>query len=307
MLLAITLTVLSISSTSVSYAASLDSPLYQLQNGVDPKDIQCNENLVLVLRTDGSPVCVKESSADKLGWEIINTFPVIDTKTVEPTITTLDLSSPVEFVDDGREFGEVLQRMPAARPIYDKIMESMNNGISVNSKGVATITSQAHEKYSINEGVGLYAEDWMPTYIPDGYKLLYSETECYEITGSCSVIMRFVPTTFVLNQNITNYDLQFGKGFYVGAGIYKTPLDEIEDSIEDLKESRESQPGNYGGFRDMTRDGKTVMAYEGGNDLNYYTTGLVVHTDEFTRINVRSNYLSLDELIPVFESIMTLD
>lgn len=70
LLLAITLSVLSISTVSV-YGALLDSPLYQIQNGVDLNDIQCNDSLVLVLRTSGHIACVKESSADKLGWEII--------------------------------------------------------------------------------------------------------------------------------------------------------------------------------------------------------------------------------------------
>ena len=72
MLLAITLTVLSIGLASVSYGSLFDSPRAQLESGVDPTDIQCNGDRVLVLRTNGSPVCVFESSVDRLGWEIIS-------------------------------------------------------------------------------------------------------------------------------------------------------------------------------------------------------------------------------------------
>lgn len=70
-LLVITL-VIAASSASISYAASLDSYLFQLQNGVDHKDIQCRDDLVLVLRTSDSSACVKVSSAEKLGWDIID-------------------------------------------------------------------------------------------------------------------------------------------------------------------------------------------------------------------------------------------
>ena len=42
-------------------------PLHQMKAGVDPKDVVCNEGLVLILRSsDGSAACVKESSSTKL-------------------------------------------------------------------------------------------------------------------------------------------------------------------------------------------------------------------------------------------------
>jgi len=90
--------------------------------------------------------------------------------------------------------------------------------------------------------------------------------------------------------------------------ISETQQDEIEDIIEEFVEIRESQPGNYGlGFVDMTRDGKTVLAYEGGNDYTRYQTILSFHPNEYTSVGVSSYYLSLDELLPVFESIMERD
>ena len=302
--LAVTLVMIS-SSVSLSYASLYDSPRAQLASGISPEDIQCNKNLVLVLRTNGNVVCVTEKMSEKLGWKIINTFPILDTKTVEPIVTTLDLSSPIEFVDDGREFPSFLQKRPAPAPIYDRIMEDMNNGVSVDSKGFATFTTQSHEKYSVNNGVGLYAEDWMPTYIPDGFKLLYAGTECYEVSGTCALGITFVPSTFVLYQNVTDYDLQFSKGFSIGVSISETPQDEIEDVIEKIKEIKDSQPRNYGiGYVDYTRDGKTVLAYEGGNALNFYRSILSFNPDEFTNVAVLSTYLSLEEITPIFESIM---
>ena len=301
-----------IGSTGFAFALSVDSPRVQIESGISSEDIQCNENRVLVLRTNGSPACVKETTADNLGWEIIKTeFKTVTVPTVQsevkqttPIITTLDMSSPVEFVDDGREFPGYLQKAPAPMPMYDIIMDSMNDGVSVNSLGIATLSIQSHEKYSINPGVGLYAEDWMPTYIPEGYKLLYTSTGCYE-SGNCSLGIEFVPTTFVLHQNVTNYDLQFDKGFGIGVSISKTPIDEIEDIIENGREIKDSQTGNYGlGYVDYTRDGKTVLAYEGGNDLNFYRSVLSFAPDEFTSVHILSTYHTLEEIIPIFESIM---
>jgi len=129
--------------------------------------------------------------------ELISAY-VHPQRTSTPNDLIINLSSPVEFVDDGREFDYVLQRMPAPRLVYDTIMEDMNDGVSVDSNGVATITSQPHEKYSINPGVGIYGEDWMPNYIPDGYKLLSTGSECYEIIVDCGLGIWFVPTTFEL-------------------------------------------------------------------------------------------------------------
>jgi len=188
--------------------------------------------------------------------------------------------------------------------MYDRIMDSMEDGMSVSSAGVASITVSPHEKYSVNPGVGFFAEDWIPEYIPDGQKLLFTETEYYPKTGSYGLGLTFVPTTFVLHQNVTNHDLQISKGFNVGVTRQILLLEEMEDMIEDFEERRASQSGNYGGFIEMTRDGKTVWAYEGGNDLNYYYASISFQPDEFTSVHVGSGYHTLDELIPIFNSIM---
>lgn len=95
-LLVITL-IISASSIGISYGASFDSPLYQSQNGIDPTDIQCNENLVLVLRANGSPACVTETTADKLGWDIVKIFGIVDItpSAIEPTISQVNYEFPL--------------------------------------------------------------------------------------------------------------------------------------------------------------------------------------------------------------------
>ncbi len=49
------------------------SPRHQLESGIAPENIQCREDRVLVLRTNGNPLCVKPQTAEKLiqrGWAI---------------------------------------------------------------------------------------------------------------------------------------------------------------------------------------------------------------------------------------------
>ena len=308
--------------------AELDipSPREQLESGISPDQIVCAESKVLTMRGNGSPACVYPSSAEKLGWEIIqitsdsnfddNKLELpsnLDSEIIlqEQTID-LKVSSTTEFEDDGREIQRsILQRAPAPAPMFDRIIQNMINTKSVGVDGVATFTSPTHEKYSINPGVGHYIENWMPEYIPDGQKLLYAETDYWSVQEGTILVetygtgINFVPTTFVLSEDITTYDLETSKGFSIGIESSSVPLDEIEDQIENGKEILESQSGNYGrGFVEMTHDGKPVYAYEGGNDLNHYQAGVSFHPDEFTSIAVRSNYYTLDELIPIFESIM---
>ena len=54
--------------------AYFPSPLKQIQNGVNPTSVTCTEGMELVLKfSDGSPACIKPSSAEKLierGWAI---------------------------------------------------------------------------------------------------------------------------------------------------------------------------------------------------------------------------------------------
>ena len=58
-----------------SFGDNYSSPKKQLEFGITLENIQCRDNLVLVLRSNGSPMCIKESTFDRLtelGWEIIS-------------------------------------------------------------------------------------------------------------------------------------------------------------------------------------------------------------------------------------------
>ena len=319
--------VLAIGLLIPAYADNI-SPLKQYNMGIPIDEIQCNDDKVLMQSTSGKPACLNESTAAKLadrGFTIVTLKEKIDeisvNVSVEPQVTVLQVASPVPFVDDGREYNRVLQKHPGPTPIYDKIMGYDlvigNNDVSENNdvSGTASFSSPPHEKYSKNQGVGLYMEDWMPTYIVPGYRLLYAYDNYIDYSvmrdpprstnNIHSVGYYYVPNDFVLHSNVTDTSLyRQSDGYGVVAKISSTPYDEIEDRIERIREHRASQSGDYSEFREMTREGKTVYAYQGGNDLNFYSANVGFDPDEYTIMYVKSVYLTLDELIPVFESMM---
>ncbi len=322
-------------ASSVPYSFADDtyiSPRKQLESGIAPEDVQCKDNRVLVLRTNGSPACVTEKTAERTGWEIIikplvvkvayvsseNIIiqdSLVEEETIEsiilqePKVTVLDYSSPTAFVDDGREYPEFHQRSAPPQDMYDRIMESKRT-FDVDNNGVATFNAVPHEKYSLNEGVGHYVEDWLPTFVPKGQQLLYAETSysTFDVNGKTheryGTGITFVPTNFVLSPDVTTRDLKNSKGISIGIAYSTLPHDEVEDSIELIKEGIYNRSDSYGGFREMTRDGKTVMAVEGGNGINPYQAVITFYPDEFSRVTVSSHYHTLDELIPIFNNVM---
>jgi len=277
-------------------------PYKQLRDGTPLEMIECADGKVL-LQKNGRPACLGEESAQKLlqrGWE-----PVVRPEPERTGIIVLEASSPVEFVDDGREPPRALQRHPPPVPWDQRLRSIVIGPDDVGPDNRIRLSTTPHEKYSVTPGKGFHVEDWMPSHILDGQRLLYVDNLYYP-SGDAYLRMQFVPTTFMLSNDTTDYDLKYkSDGFRVSAEYTVAQLDEIEDRIEHITEVFGSQSGNYGeGLRDMTRDGKTVFAFEGGNDYNHYRAYLNLHLDEHTWMSVTSNYHTLDELLPVFDSIL---
>ena len=93
----------------------------------------------------------------------------------------------------------------------------------------------------------------MPTYIPDGYKLLFFENFNYEdTTGDAILRINFVPNTFVLTNQTTTNDVKWSEGFMVRVAYQTLPFDEIENMIEGVKELKESKLDYVGRWLDRT-------------------------------------------------------
>ena len=63
---------LMIGSIPSSFAEIVGSPYQQLASGIMIENIQCRDDRILVIRTNGSPACVTAITAEKTGWQIID-------------------------------------------------------------------------------------------------------------------------------------------------------------------------------------------------------------------------------------------
>ena len=238
---------------------------------------------------------------DSMEIELLTGFKPT-TRSIGPDDVVLDLSSTTEFVHDGRQYPHSLSNRGHGVIMYHTILESYAD-FYVDADGVAFFTPTPHEKYSLNPDVGFYVEDWIPQHIPEGYKLLYVDTACYP-SGDCGLKIVFMPSTFVLTPLTKNINLQISNGLFIRVSYFAEQLDEIEDRIEHFLDYMESKTGSYGGFEDITRDGKTVWAYQGGNKYHHHTASISYDIDDHTTLSVRSEYHTLDELIPIFNSVV---
>ena len=80
-------------------------PLQQVRDGgVSPEDVQCNAGLVHAVRANGAHVCVREATAERLGWEIFAAEKADSAGAGGPG-TIPGASPPAGSVDDGRGAG----------------------------------------------------------------------------------------------------------------------------------------------------------------------------------------------------------
>jgi len=82
------------------------SPRHQLESGITPENIQCREDRVLVLRNNGNPACVKESTSEKLDWKIIKSNSnIIEVKSKQDSIPSDSLTvKNTEIIDANNQF-----------------------------------------------------------------------------------------------------------------------------------------------------------------------------------------------------------
>jgi hypothetical protein len=253
------------------------------------------------MRPNEKPACVTEGTAQKTGWEAVQ--GTADAGADRAAFVQINTASPVGFEDDGRDpKRSILQRSLAPWPMYEFIMDSYISPGDISPDGLVRLPAVPHERYSVHPDTGFHVEDWIPTHIPDGQKMLFAENKCYPSAG-CLMRIHFVPTTFVLHENMTSFDLEVSKGFQVIAESHVGPLPEMEDEIERFREIFDAQPGVYGEWRDIVRDGKTVWAHQGGNEYNHYRSAIGHNIDDHIGFTVYSGYHTLDELLPIFDSI----
>ncbi len=89
--------VLAVVALTATAYAEVPPPLKQLAAGVSPEDVLCREGLILVVRGADDAICVKEDTAERMGW----TITVPDAGAAESTRLLLQAGGliPAEILD----------------------------------------------------------------------------------------------------------------------------------------------------------------------------------------------------------------
>lgn len=194
-----------IGSTPISFA-DYNSPKAQLEAGIAVDDIQCRDDRILVLRTNGSPACVTENAAEKIGWEILSTeFDIVsnetDNKILEEPLDTQNvkqelmfaITSDIEY--DGKLYGyhnspHIRQPVPSkvstffGADHYDVKQAVQDSTALLASKQINfnSLLDQLVTSSSVHENAIDYRQ-WLPTKIPDGFELKWIDITQPEVRG----------------------------------------------------------------------------------------------------------------------------
>ncbi len=224
-------------SIQESFAEQIPSPRQQLEDGVSPDDIQCKENRVLVIRTNGDPACVTEKTADKKGWNIIAIE--FAPKELIPTqrenyLNSLNfgLVSDEPFEGELYDFDQNLHLMqPAPAPMnlfFASNHYSLDENILVNKQNLNDIIPIPLTSQSVSANVIDYRE-WLPTYIASGYYLKWiditqPEDQYREGDEDLGTIkFTFIPKGFEISEEITDKE-------FVDINMYVISVD-VSDTI----------------------------------------------------------------------------
>ena len=187
------LVVLLAGTVSFSYA-NYTSPKKQMESGITPEDVTCRENKVLVIRDSRKVTCVKESTSEKLGWNIIKII-FEDTQNNSINSLNVDLSKIIlkSNVLDGNyktglftESQQGVMRGPAPLPFATSINVVVNQDGSINvnhlpdeQANIMTLALADNSQNAIKK-----PEEYLkyfPTYIPDGQELKFFTFEGHEL------------------------------------------------------------------------------------------------------------------------------
>ncbi len=120
--------------------AEVPPPLKQLAAGVSPEGVLCREGLVLVVRDTGGAVCVRDNTAERMGWTV--TIP--DAGTAESTHLLLQAGGlvPVEISDYS---GIVSANNDFAVDFYSHVARQEGKNIVFSPWSISSAFALAHE------------------------------------------------------------------------------------------------------------------------------------------------------------------
>jgi len=109
-------------------------PLIQIKNGILPENVACNKGLEKIFKLDGSPACVKPSTAEKLiqrGWAAMPEQNISETP--EPIISEIDFTT---IINANNQF---------ALDFYSKVTKDNEDNIFYSPWSISTAFAIAYE------------------------------------------------------------------------------------------------------------------------------------------------------------------
>ena len=301
--------------------ADVPTPLAQINSGVEPHDIQCNENKVLVERSNGKVACVSEITAEKTGWNVIviqfkDSIDVTDSATVTTSVPSeedktdilLELSdetiellpvSNVEFNVQSTDtydnnikingFSDMATRSPPPIPLTK--FENQYNSNQIIKRSISFSESTMD---SISRDLSPYM--WIPSYTPDGMNLILNSWTNDE---KFYLYLLYAPNTYNVDENTTNQDIWNNHGIDIQVydnSIRTNGLERFEDYREDRLESISIESDN--GLVDYTFNGHATLSSNGDGSR----PSVLEYADNEYLVSVVSYGHSFDELKTIFES-----
>ena len=186
--------VLAVGSITIPALAETDTPHKQLQNGTPLQEIQCRDSKILMETNRGTPVCVNWSSVERLEKK-----------------SGFAIANPLQIQ---REESTVLRRGPIDIPILQKNFSNPHEIMTQTLKELQTakqISQRSDRQTASDEFV---VTDWVPEYVPKGYKLGYSVHGWHTSANSTKhgLTMHFVPVSFVYTNSTTEKDVDSAGG-----------------------------------------------------------------------------------------------
>ena len=187
-------------TVSVASAETVPSPLQQFNQGVSLGQIQCNDSKILLLSPTVKPACVNEHSVEKLkdrGFRLI--------VTVEPVKTNEDEQRPP------------LHRGPSDRPILNRDYGGSAHEITQTLDDLQDAKQLRRESSARSSDNGFNVTDWVPDYIPKGYKLGYAVNSSHVYNSGETVYglsMQFVPDSFIYTNSTIRPDVKEAGGIF---------------------------------------------------------------------------------------------
>ena len=253
------------------------SPLEQVRDGVPADKVACSDGRVLIKSPSDMPACVFESSVDVL---------------VQRGFVKISVENSKKTSDDGAE-----QYLPLRRP-YDPPIADHSYWKDITFEVVAgTLDELRTAKHAPRQASSeeFVVADWIPDYIPNDYKLVYTLHTWNNHGNTTNHYLRlyFTPDSFNFTSTTTETDIRNAGGIFYYMSPNKT---DRFDSYERLKESFAylagpvdiiNQTNGYFGAQkpDNEYDGFSVLAAFDTHRIHISTSADLPHVEGTKMIN----------------------